>query len=105
MTIRQLTSARHVAIIPNPLPTCKYRIIALDPTIKGRDGKVLTAVIEIPNEQLMPGPRGYRVQVVDYDATNRIFYKAAPYRGQDLEKKVAHPETDRTFHARSTYPS
>jgi hypothetical protein len=103
MATRLPKSARHVAIIPNDQPTCKYRIIALDPTIKDRDGKVLTAVIEIPNEQLMPGPRGYRVQVVDYDATNRVLYKAAPYRGQDLEKKVAHPETDRAFHARSAY--
>jgi hypothetical protein len=103
MAIRPPKSARHVAIVPNRQPACKYRIIALDPTTKDRDGKILTALIEIPNEQLMPGPRGYRVQVVDYDATNRILYKAAPYRAQDLERNVAHPETDRAFHARSTY--
>ncbi len=95
-------SAKHVAIIPNLRPTCRYRIVALDPTIKGADGKILTALIEIPNEELLPGPRGYRVQVVDYDASNHVLYKPAPYRSQDLEK-ASRPETDRAFHARNTY--
>jgi len=95
-------SAKHVAIIQNLQPTCKYRIVALDPTIRGADGKILTALIEIPNEELLPGPRGYRVQVVDYDASNRVLYKPAPYRAQDLAK-ASRPETDRAFHARNTY--
>jgi hypothetical protein len=59
-------SATHVAIIQNLQPTCKYRIVALDPTIKGADGKILTAIIEVPNEELLPGPRaGYRLRRVE----------------------------------------
>jgi hypothetical protein len=99
----QTNAAKQVAIVANPQPTCKYRIIALDPTVKGADGKILTAEIEIPNEELSAGPRGYRVQVVDYDASNQILYKPAPYRESDLGKVPAHPESSRAFHARNTY--
>src|ERR1035441_5353808 len=70
-------------------PTCPYRVIALDPSVRGADGAVLTALIEIPNEELAPGPRGYRVQVIDYDASNRILYRPAPpapYKAADLLK-------------------
>jgi hypothetical protein len=95
-------SAKQVVITPNLQPTCKYRIVALDPSIKDPAGRALTALIEIPNEELLPGPRGYRVQVVDYDASNRMLYRPSPYRPQDLEK-ASRPETDRAFHARNTY--
>src|SRR3954447_4434351 len=95
--------ARQVAIVPNLQPTCTYRIVALDPGVKGADGKVLTAAIEIPNEELSPGPRGFRVQVIDYDASNRVLYKPDPYRGSDLMKVPARPERDRAFQARNVY--
>jgi hypothetical protein len=84
-------------------PTCKYTIVALDPSVRGSDNKIVTAEIEIPNEQLAPGPRGYRVQVVDYDASNRILYEPVPYRERDNRKVPARPEKDRAFHARNTY--
>jgi hypothetical protein len=87
----------------NTQPTCTHRIIALDPTVRGADGKILTAEIDIPNEELAPGPRGYRVQIVDYDASNRILYKPAPYRGRYLKKVPASPGKDRAFHARNVY--
>jgi hypothetical protein len=96
-------AARQIAVVPNLQPTCKYRIVALDPSVRGSDKKILTAVIEIPNERLAPGPRGYRVQVVDYDASNQILYQPAPYRESDNRKVPAHPEKDRAFHARNTY--
>jgi hypothetical protein len=48
-------------------------ILAQDPTLMVR-GKILTAAVAIPNEDLSAGPRGYRVHVVDYDASgNRLF--------------------------------
>jgi hypothetical protein len=94
---------KQVAIASNLEPTCKYRIIAIDPSVRGSDNKILTAVIEIPNERLAPGPRGYRVQVVDYDASNQILYKPAPHRETDNRKVPAHPETDRAFQARNAY--
>ena len=92
-----------IAAVPNLQPTCKYRVIALDPSVRGSDKKILTADIEIPNEQLSPGPRGYRVQVVDYDASNQILYEPAPYNERDNLKLPNNPETDRAFHARNTY--
>ncbi len=95
--------AKQVAVVPNLQPTCKYRVIALDPSVRGSDQRILTAEIEIPNEELAPGPRGYRVQVVDYDASNKILYQPAPYRGSDLLKVPTRPEKDRAFHARNTY--
>jgi len=49
----------------------------LDPSVK--DGrKILRTQIEIPNEAVNEGPRGYRVHVIDYDSTNDILYPAAP---------------------------
>jgi hypothetical protein len=103
MTRTEPNAAKQVAILPHLQPTCTYRVIALDPTVRGANGKIVTARIEIPNEELSPGPRGYRVQVVDYDASNRILYKTEPYRESDLTKVPSYPERDRAFHARNTY--
>jgi hypothetical protein len=94
---------KQIALVPNQQPTRSYVIIALDPSVSGADGKVLTATVEIPNEQLSPGPRGYRVQVIDYDASNQILYKPAPFNENHLTQVPSHPEKDRTFHARNTY--
>lgn len=58
-------------------PTRKLTILALDPSVKvGR--KILRTQIEIPNETLDSGPRGYRVHVIDYDSTGNVLYPAAP---------------------------
>jgi hypothetical protein len=103
MSPTKIKVPRQIAIVPNLQPTCKYRIVALDPSVRGNDHNVLTAEIEIPNEQLSPGPRGYRVQVVDYDASNRILYQPAPYREKDNLKVPESLETDRAFHARNVY--
>jgi hypothetical protein len=101
--ITKPAASKQIAVVPNLQPTCKYRIVALDPSVRGSDKKILTAVIEIPNEQLAPGPRGYRVQVVDYDSSNQILYEPAAYSERDNGKVPAHPEKDRAFHARNTY--
>src|ERR1035438_7132691 len=95
--------AKPAALTPLVQPTCPYRVIALDPSVRAADGAVLTALIEIPNEELAPGPRGYRVQVIDYDASNRILYRPAPYKASDLLKVVSNPEKDRAFQARNVY--
>jgi hypothetical protein len=55
------------------------RVIAQDPSIKVR-GRILTADVEVPAEQVQRGPWGHRVQVVDYDASRRVFYKPLEYR-------------------------
>ena len=94
---------KQISIIPTTLPTAQYRIVALDPSIRGSDKKILTALIEIPNEQLAPGPRGYRVQVIDYDTTDQILYEPKAYTPAEALVVPARPETDRAFHARNTY--
>jgi hypothetical protein len=88
---------------PNVQSTCTYRVVALDPSVRGADGDVLTAIIEIPNEALAPGPSGPRVRVVDYDASNRILYRPASYPANDPLTVVSNPEKDRSFQARNAY--
>ena len=94
---------QQVVIVPHLQPTCRYGIVALDPSVRGADKKILTAEVEIPNEQLSPGPRGYRVQVIDYDASTQILYEPAPYRETDNLKIPPDIEKDRGFHARNVY--
>ena len=49
-------------------PTRWVTVFAMDPSVMV-DGKILKAQIEIPNEALDSGPRGYRAHIVDYDST------------------------------------
>jgi hypothetical protein len=56
-------------------PYRSLTILGQDPNLRTADGRVLTARIQIPNEALSAGPRGYRVQVVDYDASASRLYK------------------------------
>jgi hypothetical protein len=58
---------------PAPQPGRTLTIIGQDPTVRV-GGRILTARITIPNESLSAGPRGYRVHVVDYDATSNRMY-------------------------------
>jgi hypothetical protein len=48
-------------------------IIAQDPSVRV-DGEILLARISIPAERLSPGPVGYRVEVIDFDATTDTLY-------------------------------
>ena len=58
-------------------PTRKLTVLALDPSVTDAKG-ILRAQIEIPNETLDVGPRGHRVHVIDYDATEDVLYKTPP---------------------------
>lgn len=69
-----------------PLPrTRKLSIIAQDPSILGANGKILTTQIDVPAEELAPGPRGHRVHVIDYDTTTATLYKPQQYDDQPEE--------------------
>src|SRR5258708_14073616 len=58
-------------------PTRKLTIFALDPSVTV--GKaILRTQIEIPNDHLDDGPRGYRFYIVDYDSTKDSFYSPIP---------------------------
>lgn len=94
-------------------PTRKLTILALDPSVK--DGRnMLRTQIEIPNEALDRGPRGYRVHIIDYDSTSNVLYPAARARAgvnrdddlpDDPWEHVADNELlkDSEFHAWMTY--
>src|SRR4051812_47470595 len=64
-------SAPRVAPLPS---TRKYRILAQDPSVRDATGAIITTLVEIPYEQVDPGPKGARVHVVDFDAALGIFY-------------------------------
>jgi len=91
--------------------TQRLTIIAKDPSVKGDDGKILTAQVDIPAEDLALGPRGYRVQVIDYDASSGLLYVPLEYRvledGQYNDPFVAEDDDtlvgDPTFHAQNVY--
>jgi hypothetical protein len=59
--------------------TCGLTIIAQDPSVRTRRG-ILTTKLSIPAEELLPGPCGYRVNVIDYDASTNTLYKPAVLR-------------------------
>jgi hypothetical protein len=58
-------------------PTRELTIVGQDPSVR-RGGRILTARIRVPVEDLGAGPRGYRVHVVDYDASSNRLYKPLP---------------------------
>lgn len=60
----------------------KLTIIAQDPSIRV-GGRILTTEVEIPAEELLPGPCGYRVNVIDYDSTSNLLYEPAYYEMLD----------------------
>jgi hypothetical protein len=90
--------------------TQKLTIIAKDPSVK-IDGEILTAKVEIPAEELAPGPRGYRVQIVDYDASTGLLYAPLEYRilegGEYNDPFEDEPDEtllgDPGFHAQNVY--
>jgi len=58
-------------------PPRRMWIVARDPSL--RHGKragaaIVMAEIEVPHEPLEPGPLGYRVRVVDYDAQSQAYF-------------------------------
>ena len=60
------------------LRTRKLTIIAQDPSVK-INGKILRTEVEIPAEELQPGPWGYRVHTVDYDSSTETLYQPIEY--------------------------
>jgi hypothetical protein len=83
-------------------------IIAQDPTVRV-DGEILLARINIPAESLSPGPIGYRVEVIDFDATTDTLY--TPAARADLDRWSKRPAKglgdllvkDPEFHRHNVY--
>lgn len=94
--------------------TRKLRIIAQDPGFRkrrGGGGTIVTADAELPAEELLSGPTGYRVKVIDYDVSTDTLYKAAEIasstEGGDLDFYRDAPSdlllSDPRFHAQNVY--
>jgi hypothetical protein len=100
----------------------RYRqltVIAQDPSVKyprgPRAGQIVTARVRLPAESLAPGPCGYRLHCIDYDATSDTYYDTAIPEDRDLfeEPVDATPEdierynerllTDPSFHCQNVY--
>lgn len=92
--------------------TRKLTILAQDPSVRF-EGKILRAQVEVPAEELAPGPWGYRVHVVDYDSSTGSLYKPIKYPPL---KNDQHPDgdpflkatdaqllSDPNFHAQNAY--
>jgi hypothetical protein len=101
-------AARH----PDLPHSRKLTIVAQDPSVKLR-GKIVTAQIDVPAEELLPGPRGYRVNVIDFDASTGHLYKPAIITAMedpfDRSSKARRKISDQTlledprFHAQNAY--
>ena len=83
----------------------QFEIVAQDPSVR-RNGRVLTAHINLPWEDLEPGPMGYALYVVDFDASTASMYRAAVVPDGD---RVVAPRSlkallsDPGYHALNTY--
>ncbi len=57
-------------------------------------GQPVWATVEIPRETVAPGPRGYRVHVVDYDTSTKKYYQPAtlPVNGTNLADPALHAQ-------------
>jgi hypothetical protein len=84
-----------------PLPrTRRLTIVAHDPELKNKDGRVLMAEIEVPAEDLAPGPRGYRVHVIDYDTSTNTLYRPLDYPPPKENGTYPDPFKDDAEHGR-----
>lgn len=83
-------------------------IVAQDPSVKA-GGKILTTEVQVPAEELAPGPRGYRVNVIDYDVAADVLYRPAVLPPIPDGTAEPSPVPDRplledpAFHAQNVY--
>lgn len=85
--------------------TRRLTVVAQDPSVKV-NGKILRAQVEVPEEDLHAGPRGYRVQVIDYDASTGKLYRPLacgldedPFSAASDAELIHNP----AFHAQNAY--
>jgi len=91
---------------PDDARTRFLTVIGQDPAVRDRGGHILRTRVAVPAEKLDPGPRGYRVSVVDYDCTHDVLY--APAELGDAGDAYATVDDDRLltdprFHAQNAY--
>jgi hypothetical protein len=79
------------------------KIYASDPMLQGPSGNRIT--VEVQNEKLAPGPRGERLEVVDYDISHDRYYR--PVNLDDpailMSGGLDPRESDPRFHQQMVY--
>lgn len=69
-------SRQTIRQVPHFPSTMKLTIVAHDPSLL-YEGRIVTALVDVPAEILTPGPTGHRVAVIDYDASSHSLYEPA----------------------------
>jgi len=93
--------------VAQDVPTRDWTVLAQDPSVLGARGHALVTRVSTPAERLEPGPKGHRIDVIDYDATRNTYYK--PRRRDlytDRYEKVTDIERlvrDPYFHQQNVY--
>ena len=62
-------------LIPRSAKSRPFTIVAQDPSVLDRKGRPLLTTVDVPAEELAPGPSGYRVRVIDYDSSTGTLYE------------------------------
>jgi hypothetical protein len=81
-------------------------IIAQDPSVRNPKGGILRTWVDIPDEELGSGPRGYRVHVVDYDSSQQVLYHPFELGDHVDPFEIATDSqllNDPSFHAQNVY--
>lgn len=89
-------------------------VVAQDPTVRTRGGRILIASVRVPEQRLEPGPAAARFLVIDYDATTGDLTEPAVLTVpsddgtlvyQDRFARISNRRIleDREFHAQNVY--
>ncbi len=96
--------------MPDAFRSRRLTVVAQDPGVRtGPDARILTAPVQLPYEDLGPGPTGHRVHVVDYDSSTRTFYAPVALAPPDPAAPDPVPPRDAVilgdpgFHAQNVY--
>src|SRR3954462_11738562 len=87
-----------------PRPTSRpLRVYAFDPSEGRKLNNYMT--VQVAHEELEPGPVGKRLAIVDYDASNEIFYEAVDLENPSvlMANGLEPSESDPRFHQQMVY--
>jgi hypothetical protein len=79
------------------------KIFAFDPSLRRAPGNL--AVVDVVNEDVRPGPVGRLVQVVDYNATDGVYYPPIDLDDPDvlIQRGLDPSDSDPRFHQQMVY--
>jgi hypothetical protein len=69
----------------HPMPSSSLKqmksllIISQDPGVFEAPDRILTTQVDVPVESILPGLRGHRIQVIDYDCHQKKFFEGLDY--------------------------